>query len=81
MLPLRVRKVLDGAEEAAGEVEECGDQLECAADYEADEAEGQQNQPDQWVEEECGEREGPADYEKDQEEQKLEHRCVSLLRD
>jgi hypothetical protein len=81
ILSILNQKRLDGAKEAAGEVEECGDELEGAADYDADEAEGQEDEPDQRVEEECGERKGPADYEKDEEEQKLEHWGVSLLRD
>ena len=51
-------QMLDGAEHAHGEIEERGDELEGAADYDADETEGQEDQPDQRVEEERRERRG-----------------------
>ena len=56
---------LYGAKDAHREIEERADEFEGAADYETDEAEGEQDQPNQWIEQKCGEREGPADDEED----------------
>jgi hypothetical protein len=69
---------LYGTEHAAGKVEERGDELEYAADREADEAEGKQDQPDQRIKQERGQRQGPADDEKNAEEQELEHKGLSV---
>jgi hypothetical protein len=69
---------LDGAEQAAGKVEERGDEFEYAADCEADEAEGKQDQPDQRIEQEREQRQGPADDEKNAEQQELEHKGLSV---
>ena len=43
-----------------GEHEEGGDEFEGAADDDADQTEGQQDQPDERVEDDGGECEGPA---------------------
>jgi len=50
------KQVLDGAEHAHGEVEECGDELEGSADYDSNETEGEEDEPDQRIEEERRER-------------------------
>ena len=68
---------LDGAQQAAGEIEECGDKLECATDYDSDEAEGKEDQPDERIEEERREGQGPTEDHEDQKEQKVEHSCFS----
>jgi hypothetical protein len=70
-------QVLEGAEHAHGEVEECGDELEGATDYDSDEAEGQEDQPDQRIEEDRGEGQGPTEDHEDQKEQEVEHRFLS----
>ena len=44
------RAGLDGADHAGGEGEERADELEYAADHDADQTEGQQDQPDEGVE-------------------------------
>jgi hypothetical protein len=67
------KQVLDGAEHAHGEIEECGDKLECATDYDSDEAEGKEDQPDERIEEERREGQGPTEDHEDQKEQKVEH--------
>ena len=63
--------LLDGAEDAGGEGEEGGDELEDTADNDADEAKGKKDQPDERVEDQREESRGPADDEEDQEEEKL----------
>ena len=69
-----IGKRLDRAEHAAGEGEECGDELECAAYDDADEAEGKQDEPDERIEDERGEGQGPAKESEKTEEQEVEHR-------
>ena len=64
----------NGAEHAPGEGEERADELECAADNETDETEGQKNEPDEWKEDESCEGQGPAKEREKTEEQKAEHR-------
>jgi hypothetical protein len=66
--------VLDGSEHAAGEREECGDEVECASDDDAYETEGQKEKPDEGKENERGEGQGPAKKGEETEEQKIEHR-------
>ena len=72
---------LDGAEHAAGKVEERGDEFEGAADYDAYEAEGQQNQPDERIQQERDQGDGPADDQEETEEQEFEHRNFLSLKD
>ena len=62
---------LDGADETGGEGEERADELEYAAYYEADETEGEQDEPDDGEEHEREQSGGPADDEEDDEEEKL----------
>jgi hypothetical protein len=50
------------------------------ADGDADQAEGQQDQPDQRIEHERDEGERPADDEKNAEEEKLDHGVLSKTR-
>jgi hypothetical protein len=71
---------LDCAQHAAGEGEERGDEFEGAPYYDADKAEGQENQPDEWKENECSEGEGPAKEGEKAEEQEVEHRFFSPLK-
>lgn len=70
---------LDGFEHAAGKVEERGDELKCAADYDPYEAEGQQDQPDERIEQERDEGDGPADDQEETEEQEFQHRVFLSL--
>ncbi len=53
------------AEDADGEIEESAYEFKGASDDDAHETEGQEYQPDQWIEEECGESERPADDKED----------------
>ena len=62
---------LNRSEDAGGEGEEGGDELEDATDYESDEAEGEKDEPDERVEDQREQGCGPADDEEDQEEEKL----------
>ena len=52
--------VLEGAKDARGQSDDGGHELEDAADGDAEEAEGEQEQPDQGIEDECEQSEGPA---------------------
>ncbi len=67
-------RTLDGAEHAAGEREECGDEFERASDDDADETEGKEDEPDEWEEDHGGEGQGPAKKGEETEEEKIEHR-------
>ena len=69
--------MLDGAEHAAGEGEERADQLECSADYKADQPEWEEDQPDEGEEDYCCQRQGPAEESEKTEEKEVEHRCCS----
>jgi hypothetical protein len=62
---------LNRADEAGGEGEEGADKLEDASHYDAHQAEGEKQQPDEGVEDEREQGCGPADEEEDQEEEKL----------
>ena len=57
-----------------GRREERGDEFERAADYDADEAEGQQDEPDERVEDQGYEGQGPAKESEEAEEKEVEHR-------
>ena len=70
---------LNRSERADGEVEDCGDEGEGASDYDAYQAEGEQDEPDEWVKDQRGEGEGPAEEGEDQEEEEVEHRIVLSL--
>ena len=72
------REGLDGAEHAAGKGEERGDELEDAADYDTDEAEGQEDQPDQRIEDKGCDGQGPAKEGEKTEEDEVEHRIPFL---
>jgi hypothetical protein len=72
--------MLDGSKHAAGEGEERGDELECAADDDAEEAEGKKDEPDKRIEKERGEGQGPAKKSEETEEQEVEHRIPFLRR-
>ena len=74
-----VWSVLDGAEDAGGEGEDRGDELEYAAYYDAYQTEGEEHQPDEGVEDDREEGRGPADYQEDQEEEKLRGVVAALL--
>jgi hypothetical protein len=76
MLFIVIQERLDRSEHAAGEGEERGDELECAADDDADEAEGKEDEPDEWIEDEGGEGQGPAKESEQAEEQEVDHRVV-----
>ncbi len=65
------RERLDGADDAGGERDEGGYELEGSTYGNADHAEGEQDQPDQRVEAESDERYRPAHDEEDAEDQKL----------
>jgi hypothetical protein len=61
---------LDGTQDACRESEDCADQLEDAANYDANQPEGQEDQPDERVKQERQQRRGPAnDDEEDEEEE------------
>ena len=62
-----------------GRREERGDKFEGAADYDADEAEGQEDQPDQRIEDQSCEGQGPAKESEKTEEQEVEHQVFRLL--
>jgi len=66
---------LDAAESPGGEGEERADELEYAADHYADQAEGEQDQPDERVEDYRDNGGRPADDEKDQEEKQFHVWC------
>jgi hypothetical protein len=68
---------LDGAEHAAREGEESGDELERASYDDAYKAEGQEDEPDQWKKEECGEGQRPTKERQKTEEQEVEHGIFS----
>ncbi len=71
-------RLLDGAEGAGGEGEEGGDELEYAADYDTDEAEGEKEQPDDGVENQREQSDGPAEDQEDEEEEKLHRDVLSV---
>ena len=70
---------LNRPERANGEVEDGGDEGEGASYDDAYQAEGEQDEPDKWIEDQGGEREWPAEEGEDQEEQEVEHRIVLSL--
>ena len=51
------------------------------ADDDAYEAEGEEDEPDEWIEDQGGEREWPAEEGEEAEEEEVEHRDCSLLGD
>jgi hypothetical protein len=71
--------VLDGAEDACRQEEDGCYQGERSAYGDADETEGKKNQPDQRVEEEQGQRQGPAYDEKNAKEQKIQHKVSPVV--
>lgn len=72
--------MLDGAEGAHGQHEDGGDEGKDSGDGKTDDAEGQQDEPDERIEDERGEGKRPADHDKYAEEKKVEHDVVSLVR-
>jgi len=76
--PSGVTSGSDGAEDAAGKAEECGDQVEYAVYGDADQAEGQQDEPDEGVEDESDQGERPAEEQEEAEEQESEHGMALL---
>ena len=72
---------LGAAEDSGGEVEDGGDEGEGASYDDAYQAEGEQDEPDKWIEDQGGEREWPAEEGEDQEEQEVEHRIFLSLKD
>lgn len=70
---------LDGADDSSGKEEERGDQLEGAAHDDAYQSEGQQQKPDEWVEQHRDDGDRPAGDEQYTEEEQFKH-GVSLLR-
>ena len=68
-----MKELLDGAENAGGQGEEGGDEFEGAFDNDADQAEGQKEEPDDGVEDQRGKGERPADNEENEEEEKFDH--------
>lgn len=78
LLGMTARSCLHGAEDADGEHEECGDEREDSRDGDTDKAEGQRKDPDDRVEQQCDERQRPAEHEKYAEEQQLDHGRVSF---
>ena len=73
-------EALDGAKCARRQAEDSADELEYAADYDAQQTEGQQDQPDDGEEYKRKQRRGPADDEQDQEEEKLHGWSNSVLK-
>jgi hypothetical protein len=71
---------LNGSQHSAGEAEECGDEFEGAADYDADESEGKKDEPDERIEDQGCEGQGPAKESEDAEEEEVEHRVLCLLK-
>jgi hypothetical protein len=67
------QKRLDGAEDAAGEVEEGGDEVEDSVDGDAQETKGEQDEPDEGVEDHGKKRERPAGDQEDAEEEEADH--------
>jgi hypothetical protein len=70
------QKRLDGAEDAAGEVEECGDEVEDSVDGDAQETKGEQDEPDEGIEDQGKKRERPAGDQEDAEEEEADHRAL-----
>ncbi len=66
---------LRGAEDAGRKEEDGSDEREGSGDGEADEAEGEKDEPDEGVEDQGDEGDGPAGDEEDAEEEKLDHGC------
>lgn len=66
--------VSDGADEAGGQEDDRRDQFQRAADGDADETEGKQEQPDDGVEHERQQGERPAEDEEQAPEKELQHR-------
>jgi hypothetical protein len=62
----------DGAEDAAREVEEGGDEVEDSVDGDAEETKGKQDQPDEGIEDDGQQRERPADDQEDAEEEEAD---------
>jgi hypothetical protein len=73
-----VGRDLDGAQHSSRKAEERGDEFEGAANYDADEAEGKQDEPDERIEDQGCEGQGPAEEGEEAKEKEVEHRvCVS----
>jgi len=71
---------LGAAEDSGGEGEKGADEFENTADYDAYEAEGKEDQPDEGVEDDGDESGGPADDEEDEEEKQFHGGSDSLFR-
>jgi hypothetical protein len=69
---------LDCSERADGQVEDGSDEGERASDGDTYEAEGKQDEPDEWIEDQSGERERPAEEGEEAEEEEVEHRVLCL---
>jgi hypothetical protein len=67
-------EMLDGAENARGKKEDGCDELKCAVNDDAEQTEGQQDEPDEGIENKREERGRPAYDEQDAEEEKFDHR-------
>jgi hypothetical protein len=73
-----VGRDLDGAQHSSRKAEERGDEFEGAANYDADETEGKQDEPDERIEDQGCEGQGPAKEGEEAKEKEVEHRvCVS----
>jgi hypothetical protein len=70
---------LDCPERADGEVEDRGDKGKGASDGYAYQAEGKQDEPDKWIEDERSQRKGPAEEGEEAKEEEVEHRIVLSL--
>jgi hypothetical protein len=72
--------VLNRSKHADWEIKDCGDELKCAFDDDAYEAEGQQDQPNQREEKERGQGKGPAEEGEEAKQKEVEHRVGCLLK-
>ena len=70
---------LNCSEGADGQVEDCGDEGEGSTDGDAHQAEWEQDEPDERIEDQGGERKGPAEEGEEAEEEEVEHRIVLSL--
>jgi hypothetical protein len=69
---------LNCSERSDGKVEDCGDQSEGASDGDAYQAEGEQDEPDEWIKDQRGKGKGPAEEGEEAEEEEVEHRVLCL---
>jgi hypothetical protein len=68
-----------GGQQAEGERDREKDDFQDAVDCYADDAEGEQEEPDKWVGDQSQESQGPAEYEEDAPEQEREHRDLPWM--